>query len=165
MTEGASQGAHRLTLADVTPGQMLPELAHEVTTTTVVQGAAAARVWRPMHHDHEYAVHRQGVRDVFMDTQTQGNWLERFVTDWAGPTARLGRLGIAMRTPVFPGDRMAIDGSVRDVETDDSGCGWVVLDLTIRVGTHVCTEAHAKVALPVDATDNPWSRHGDQWQP
>jgi hypothetical protein len=64
---------------------------------------------------------------------------------------------------------MAIDGSVRDVETDDTGCGWVVLDLTIRVGTTVCTEAHAKVALPsstaADAMDNPWSRHGDRWQP
>jgi hypothetical protein len=70
-----------------------------------------------------------------------------------------------MRNPVFPGDRMAIDGSVRDVETDDTGCAWVILDLTIRVGTQVCTEAHAKVAIPSNARDNPWSRHGDRWQP
>jgi len=165
MTGDAPGNEPRLTLVDLAPGQMLPELVHEVTPTTIVQGAAAAHVWRPMHHDKDYAVHRQGVRDVFMDTQTQGNWLERFVTDWAGPTARLGRLGIAMRNPVFPGDRMAIDGSVRDVETDDTGCGWVVLDLTIRVGTTVCTEAHAKVALPTDATDNPWTRRGEAWQP
>ena len=58
-------------LDDVTAGQALPELAHDVTTTTIVQGAAAAHVWRPMHHDRDYAVERQGVRDVFMDTQTQ----------------------------------------------------------------------------------------------
>ena len=165
MTDGAHRPTVGLTLADVTPGQMLPELVHEVTTTTVVQGSAAARVWRPMHHDKDYAVRRQGVRDIFLDTQTQSAWLERYLTDWAGPTARLGRLGTRMRTPVFPGDRMAIDGSVRDVETDDTGCGWVVLDLTIRVGPTVCTEAHAKVALPVDASDNPWTRRGDSWQP
>jgi acyl dehydratase len=152
-------------LGDVAVGTVLPELAKDVSTTTVIAGAAAARDWRPMHHDRDFAIERQGVRDVFLDSPTQGSWFERYVTDWTGPKGRVGRLGFRMRTPVFPGDTMVLRGTVRDVETDDTGCGWVVLDLTIRVGDVVCTEAHAKVALPTGPDDNPWDRHADHWQP
>jgi acyl dehydratase len=152
-------------IGDVAAGAMLPELEHAVTTTTVILGAAAARDWRPMHHDRAFAVERQGVRDIFLDSPTQGSWLERYVTDWTGPKGRIGRLGFRMRTSVFPGDTMVLRGTVRDVETDDAGCGWAVLDLTIRVGDVVCTEAQARVAMPQGPDDNPWDRHGDRWQP
>jgi len=54
---------------------------------------------------------------------------------------------------------------VRDVSVDAVGCGWVELDLTIRVGDVICTESEAKVALPTSSDDNPWRRHGDRWMP
>jgi hypothetical protein len=54
---------------------------------------------------------------------------------------------------------------VRDVRVDDAGCGWVDLDLTIRVGDVTCTESQATVALPTTPDDNPWRRHGDDWRP
>ncbi len=74
-----------ITLADVHEGDALPELAYDVTATTVVLGALASRDWRPMHHDHDFAVNRNGTRDIFMNTPNQAAWFERYVTDWTGP--------------------------------------------------------------------------------
>jgi acyl dehydratase len=154
-----------ITIDKVAVGDMLPELSYDVTSTTVVLGALAARDWRPMHHDHHFAVERQGVKDIFLNSPNQAAWLERFVTDWTGPKGRLGRVGFTMRDSVFPGDTMVIEGTVREVETDATGCGWVTLDLTIRVDDRLCTRAFAKVAVPMDDDDNPWDRRAERWAP
>ena len=53
-----------LTLDRVQAGTALPELVYDVTATTVVLGALASRDTRPMHHDHDFAVHRNGIRDL-----------------------------------------------------------------------------------------------------
>ncbi len=102
----------RLLHGDVTAGDRLPDLGHDVTATTVVLGALASRDWRPMHHDRDFAVHRNGTRDIFLNTPNQAAWFERYVTDWTGPTGRLGRMTFRMNTPVFPGDRMAFSATV-----------------------------------------------------
>jgi acyl dehydratase len=154
-----------MSLDQVEVGDALPPLSYDVTSTTVVLGALAARDWRPMHHDYHFAVERQGVQDIFLNSPNQGSWLERFVTDWTGPKGRLGRLRFKMRKPIFPGDTMVLEGTVRDVRVDEVGCGWVHLDLTIRVGDTTCTESEATVALPTSPDDNPWRRRGDDWRP
>ena len=43
-------------LAGVEAGQDLPDLAYDVSASTVVLGALASRDWRPMHHDHDLHV-------------------------------------------------------------------------------------------------------------
>ena len=75
-----------LTLDGVRPGDVLPELRYDVTATTVVLGALATRDTRPMHHDHDFAVNRNGTQDIFLNTPNQAAWFERFLTDWSGPT-------------------------------------------------------------------------------
>ena len=154
-----------ITFDIVSIGDPLPTLSYDVTSTTVVLGALAARDWRPMHHDYHFAVERQGVQDIFLNSPNQAAWLERFVTDWTGPKGRIGRLGFTMRNSVFPGDTMVIEVAVREVELDDTGCGWVTVDLTIRVGDRECTRSFAKVAVPTAPDDNPWQRRGDDWRP
>jgi acyl dehydratase len=154
-----------ITFDQVTVGDVLPGLSYDVSATTVVLGALASRDWRPMHHDHHFAVERQGVQDIFLNSPNQAAWLERFVTDWTGPKGRIGRLGFTMRNSVFPGDTMVIEGTVRNTELDDTGCGWVTIDLTIRVGDRLCTQSFAKVAVPTTATDNPWDRRAVRWAP
>lgn len=154
-----------ITLDQVSVGDTLPALAYDVTSTTVVLGALAARDWRPMHHDYHFAVERQGVQDIFLNSPNQEAWLERFVTDWTGPKGRIGRLGFTMKDSVFPGDTMVIEGSVRDVEVDATGCGWVTVDLTIRVGQRLCTGSFARVAVPTADDDNPWDRRAERWVP
>lgn len=154
-----------LLLSDVQPGDTLPELAVDVTATTVVLGALAARDWRPMHHDYDFAVNRNGTQDIFLNTPNQAAWFERFVTDWTGPKGRLGRMKFSMKGSVFPKDRMVFTATVEDVETDDAGCGWASLLVTLAVDGDTKTDCSVRVALPTSPDDNPWSRRGDQWIP
>jgi acyl dehydratase len=146
-------------------GDALPVLHHDVTATTVVLGALATRDWRPMHHDVDFAVNRNGTRDIFLNTPNQQAWLERYVTDWTGPLGRPGRLRFRMLDSVFPHETMAIAGTVTEVTTDDIGCGWATVAIELRSGGRLCTTSTVRVALPTTPDDNPWRRRGDQWQP
>ena len=160
-----SDHSPRLLAGDVGPGVRLPELSYEVTATTVVLGALATRDWRPMHHDKDFAVERNGTRDIFLNTPNQAAWFERYLTDWTGPYGRLGRIRFRMKGSVFPGDTMVFRGEVVGTSVDDDGCGWVELSLELAVGDEVATSATARVALPVNKDDNPWLRRLESWNP
>jgi hypothetical protein len=160
----AATGDRRL-LGDVAVGDELPPLSYPVTATTVVLGALAARDWRPMHHDKDFAVERNGTRDIFLNTPNQAAWFERFVTDWTGPYGRLQRMTFRMLGSIFPGDTMVFGGAVTGTGVDDQGCGWVALDISVSVDGDAKTTCSARVALPVAADDNPWERRGDRWKP
>ena len=154
-----------LTLDQVAAGDTLPALSHEVTATSVILGALASRDWRPMHHDRDFAQQRNGTRDIFMNTPNQAAWLERFITDWAGPKARIGRYKFRMGDSVCPGDTMIFSGQVDSIETDDQLCCWVNLSIALSVDEQVKTRFTARVAVPANANDNPWARTGARWQP
>ncbi|MCK0508119.1 MaoC/PaaZ C-terminal domain-containing protein [Aromatoleum anaerobium] len=154
-----------ITAAQIAEGQPLPSLLHRVSATTIVLGALASRDWRPMHHDKDFAVERNGVQNIFLNTPNNAAWFERFITDWTGPKGRLGRLTFAMKKPVFPGDEMCFSGVVRKLGTDATGCHWVDLDLAISVDGELRTTGRARVAVPGDIEDNPWTRKGERWKP
>jgi acyl dehydratase len=154
-----------LAIDRVKPGQALPELTVEVSATTVVLGALASRDWRPMHHDQDFAQQRNGVRDIFLNTPNLAAWYERYLSDWSGPTGRLGRIEFRMRDSIFPGDRMVFRGAVERVDTDATGCAWAEVKLAVAVGDRVCSECTARVALPAAPGDNPWRRKGERWKP
>ncbi len=157
--------AASLTADRIEPGDALPPLSVDVSATTVILGALASRDWRPMHHDRDFAIHRNGVRDIFMNTPNQAAWFERYVTDWTGPRGRLGRMKFRMRDSVFPGDTMVFRGTVEGVETDETGCAWATVATQLTVDDKVMTECAVRVAVASDATDNPWGRRGDDWKP
>jgi len=153
------------TLANVKEGDRLPELPIDVSATLVILGALASRDWRPMHHDRDFAINRNGVKDIFLNTPNQAAWFERYITDWTGPYGRLGRMKFRMKASVFPGDRMVFRGTVRNVGKDDVGCGWAELAIELAVGEKIVTQCDARVALPASEGDNPWRRKGAQWKP
>jgi acyl dehydratase len=157
--------APQLLHGDVAVGDHLPELRYDVTATTVVLGALASRDWRPMHHDKDFAVNRNGTQDIFLNTPNQAAWFERFLTDWTGPHGRLGRVTFRMKGSVFPGDTMVLRGTVESTEVDDTGCGWVTVAVELLVDEDIKTTCTARVALPVTTDDNPWARSGDRWAP
>ena len=154
-----------LLLQDVAEGLQLPPLSFDVTPTIVVLGAIASRDWRPMHHDYAFAVHHQGLKDIFLNTPNQAAWFERYLTDWTGPFGRLGRMTFRMKGSVFPGDTMVLSGTVTDVGVDDTGWGGAGLAVTLSVGEDVKTTCSARIAIPTAPDDNPWTRHGDRWKP
>jgi acyl dehydratase len=161
----STAGVDIRTLDQVAVGDVLPTLRYDVTATTIVLGALAARDWRPMHHDYDFAVNRNGIRDIFMNTPNQAAWFERYVTDWTGPLGRLGRMTFRMKGSVFPGDTMALDATVQQVDVDEAGCGWAELLVALTVDGDLKTDCTVRVALPTDTDDNPWLRRGDQWLP
>ena len=118
-----------------------------------------------MHHDKDFAVERNGTRDIFLNTPNQAAWFERYLTDWTGPHGRLARVTFRMKGSVFPGDTMSLRGVVESTEVDDVGCGFVSVAVTLSVDGDVKTTCAARVALPRSADDNPWARRGDQWRP
>src|SRR4051812_8451065 len=153
------------TIDQVHVGMHLPQLDYPVTATTVVLGALATRDWRPQHHDYHFATERNGVQDIFLNAPNQAAWFERYVTDWTGPRGRLGRMSFRMKSSVFPGNTMTIAGTVTDVSTDDAGCGWVGLEVTMHADDRLATTCTRRAALPTTADDNPWARAGDAWRP
>ena len=106
-------------LGAVAVGDALPELAIEVTTTLIVAGALASHDFTPVHHDKS-AARRQGLNDVFMNILTTNGLVSRYVTDWAGPDARLTRVSIKLGAPNLPGDTMRLTGVVASKSDDGS---------------------------------------------
>ena len=70
-----------------------------------------------------------------------------------------------MRRPVYPGETLVFNGTVRETAVDESGCAWVDVDIELTVGENLATEASARLAIPQDEKDNPWRRSGDDWRP
>ena len=144
---------------------MLPELAYDVTATTVVLGALASRDWRPMHHDHDFAVNRNGTQDIFLNTPNQAAWFERYLTDWTGPEGPARPHAVPHEGLGVPRRHDGARGTVETVETDDAGCGWATVLVRLTVDGDLKTDCTARIALPTGDDDNPWTRRGDQWRP
>jgi len=96
-------------------GQELPGLDIPLTTSLIVSTALASRDFTPVHHD-KAAAQRSGVDDVFMNILTTNGLVGRFVTDWAGPDARITRVAIRLGTPNMPGDTMKLRGTVKSLD-------------------------------------------------
>ena len=120
---------------DVSEGDELPAAVREVDATLVVVGAIASRDLYPVHHDRDVA-QRSGAPDVFMNILTTNGLVGRYVTDWAGPGARLVDVDIRLGAPNYPGDTMVMRGRVTEV---DRVSGTVVVGLrgSNRIGDHV----------------------------
>ena len=151
----------RLLASEVEVGTTLPALVLDITPRVVIMGASSSRDWQPQHHDHAWAVEKVGPRGIFLNTPNQAGWIERYLTGWAGPAARLGRLRFRMRRPVCPGDELHFGGTVTDVADD----GWVGIEVLLTVKEELVTKCSARIALPAHPDDNPWSRSGDNWRP
>jgi len=154
-----------LLFGKVQVGDALPTLELPITARIVVMGASSSRDWQPQHHDYAWATTRAGTKDIFLNTPNQAGWIERYLTDWTGPHGRLGRIKFRMRRPVYPGETLVFNGTVRETGVDEAGCAWVDVDLELTVGEEVATEVSARLAVPQDEKDNPWRRVGDDWRP
>ncbi len=117
----------------VTVGEQLPPLEIPLTRTSIVATAIASRDYQDVHHDPTLAVEK-GSPDIFMNILTTNGYVGRFVTDWAGPTARLKKVAIRLGAPNYPGDTMRITGEVTAVEGDEITVKVVGSN---RLGDHV----------------------------
>ena len=126
-----------LRFEDVEVGQRLAACPIPITTTRIVACAIASRDYQDVHHDRELAIKR-GSPDIFMNILTSSGLGARYITDWAGPEARLRNLAIRLGAPNYPGDCMTVYGTVASKQVVD-GVGVVGVEFrgTNRLGNHM----------------------------
>ncbi|MEO9138048.1 MAG: acyl dehydratase [Jatrophihabitans sp.] len=99
----------------VAVGTALPELDIVLDRTTIVAAAIASQDFEDVHHDPGKAQGR-GTPDIFMSINSTNGFLDRYVTDWTGPTGRIRRMSLRLGVPNFPGDVMTLSGQVSAVD-------------------------------------------------
>jgi len=145
--------AATLRFEDVAVGDALPELTIALTRTLIVATAIASRDYQDVHHDPSLAEER-GSPDIFMNILSTNGFVGRFVTDWAGPGARIESVSIRLGAPNYPGDAMVLTGTVTSTDTAPGrGDGRGVVDVAVRgansLGDHVT--GTVRLSLPRDA--------------
>jgi acyl dehydratase len=135
--------------ASVRVGDEVTPLVVDVTATVIVAGAIASRDFMPVHHDREYA-QAQGAPDIFMNILSDTGYCSRFLTDWAGPDARIRRIAIRLGVPVHPGHTLTYTGRVTGVrDGGDETVVEVAFAAIDDLGEHV--SGTATLGLPVAA--------------
>ncbi len=101
-----------------TVGTQLPELRIEATPTFVVSTALATRDFQDVHHDRDAAIAR-GSKDIFVNILTDTGLVQRYVTDWAGPSALVRSISIRLGVPCYAYDTLVFSGQVTAVDGAD----------------------------------------------
>ncbi|MFE0747623.1 MaoC family dehydratase [Gordonia sp. NPDC058843] len=127
-------------------GTTLPPLTIEATPTFVVATALATRDFQDVHHDRDLA-QAKGSKDIFVNILTDTGLVERFVTDWAGPSARIRSIALKLGVPWYSYDTVTFTGEVTEV--DDAGVITVAVTGTNSLGKHVIST----VTLTIGAAD------------
>jgi hypothetical protein len=99
-------------------GETLPELTVDVSPTFVVSTALATRDFQDVHHDRDKAIAR-GSKDIFVNILTDTGLVQRFVTAWAGPAARVRGISIRLGVPCYAYDTLHFSGEVTAIDGAD----------------------------------------------
>ena len=120
-----------------TVGTQLPELRIEATPTFVVSSALATRDFQDVHHDRDAAQSR-GSADIFVNILTDTGLVQRFITDWAGPSAVIKTIGLRLGVPWYAYDTVTFNGEVTAV---DDGLITLKIVGSNSLGDHVIANA------------------------
>ncbi len=136
-------------------GDTLPELSIPLSRTLIMATAIASRDYQDVHHDPDLAVER-GSPDIFMNILSTNGFVGRFVTDWAGPGARIDSVSIRLGAPNYPGDTMTLSGAVTATDPAGRADGRGVVEVAVRGansrGDHVTGTVRLSVPRDVAGT-------------
>jgi hypothetical protein len=96
-------------------GTKLPELSLYGDPTFVVSTAIATRDYQDVHHDRDKA-QAKGSKDIFVNILTDTGLVQRFITDWAGPTAVIKSIFQRLGVPWYAYDTVTFEGEVTAIE-------------------------------------------------
>jgi acyl dehydratase len=131
---------------DVADGEQLPRIEMALPFRKLVLNAAATRDFFPGHHDPEYA-RSQNQKTVYINTMFFQGFIDRVVTDWAGPEAFICRRKTTMQRSVYAGDTMYGEGRVTNRRVQD-GRHLVDIDLVVGNQDGPACSASVTVQLP-----------------
>lgn len=95
-------------------GTKLPELKIHADPTFIVSTALATRDFQDVHHDRDKA-QAKGSKDIFVNILTDTGLVQRYLTDWAGPAARIKSIKLWLGVPWYAYDTVTFTGEVTDV--------------------------------------------------
>ncbi|MCV6980335.1 MaoC family dehydratase [Mycolicibacterium pulveris] len=130
-------GAGHVSTPTVEVGTKLPELSLYGDPTFIVATAIATRDYQDVHHDRDKA-QAKGSKDIFVNILTDTGLVQRYITDWAGPTAVIKSIGLRLGVPWYAYDTVTFRGEVTAI--DD---GLITLKITgsNSLGDHVIATA------------------------
>jgi hypothetical protein len=114
-------------------GTTLPELKIYGDPTLIISTALATRDFQDVHHDRDKA-QAKGSSDIFVNILTDTGLVQRFVTDWAGPSALIKSIGLRLGVPWYAYDTVTFSGEVAAV---DDGLITVKIVGRNSLGDHV----------------------------
>lgn len=132
----------QLYAGDVTTDSAVPVCTMDVTYKTAILHVAAGWDYMPGHHEPAYAV-AQGTENIYLNTLFHQSFVDRTLTDWAGPLTFLRRRKISMRDQIYPGDRIEGHAKVLAVREDE-----VDLSVVIRTPRADACLAECTIRLP-----------------
>ncbi|MGE2834235.1 MaoC family dehydratase [Mycobacterium sp. SMC-4] len=118
-------------------GTKLPELTIYGDPTFIVSTAIATRDYQDVHHDRDKA-QAKGSKDIFVNILTDTGLVQRYLTDWAGPGARIKSIGLRLGVPWYAYDTITFTGEVTAV---DDGVATVKVVGANSLGNHVIATA------------------------
>lgn len=118
-------------------GTTLPELSLFGDPTFIVSTAIATRDYQDVHHDRDKA-QAKGSKDIFVNILTDTGLVQRYVTDWAGPTAIIRSIALRLGVPWYAYDTVTFKGEVTGV---DDGLVTVKVVGSNSLGDHVIATA------------------------
>lgn len=125
-------------------GDCLPSLELPITIRSIVACAIATRDFHPVHHDVQ-ATNALGSPTIFVSILTSNGYVERFVTEWAGPEALLKSVCIKLGVPSYAGDTIVLSGQISACD-QVLRCVEILVKGTNSLGEHLAGKV--VVALP-----------------
>ena len=98
-------------------GTTLPPLSLFGDPTFIVSTAIATRDYQDVHHDRDKA-QAKGSKDIFVNILTDTGLVQRYITDWAGPNARIRSISLRLGVPWYAYDTVTFTGEVTAVDGD-----------------------------------------------
>ncbi|MEU4839180.1 MaoC family dehydratase [Nocardia sp. NPDC050193] len=127
--------------AVVRVGTELPELSIHADPTFVISTALATRDFQDVHHDRDKAIER-GSKDIFVNILTDTGLVQRFVTDWSGPSTVVKSISLRLGVPLYAYDTLTLTGKVVELDGEDVRLEVVGKD---SLGDHIVATVVATV--------------------
>jgi hypothetical protein len=126
-----------MTAPIVAVGTTLPELKLHGDPTFIISTALATRDFQDVHHDRDKS-QAKGSKDIFVNILTDTGLVQRYVTDWAGPSALIKSIGLRLGVPWYAYDTVTFSGEVMAIEE-----GLITVKVVGRnsLGDHVIATA------------------------
>jgi acyl dehydratase len=136
----------------IRPGDAVPNVWLEVTYTRVASVVAATWDYFPGHHDPNYAT-SQGQETIYLNTMVLSGFMDRVVTDWAGPSAFIARRLFTMRSSVYPGVTLLGSGEILSKGLGEDGMRIAEVAVSLTAGSiQACT---GRITFTCDPLDMP----------